>query len=248
MSRKIIAIASGGLDSTTMVYDLLNRGHEVDVVSFNYGQRHSKELNYIQATTDKLGLDWDLVDLRDLTPLLAVGGSSLVSDTPVPEGHYAEDNMTATIVPNRNMMMLSFAGGIAVARGAQSVATAVHAGDHYIYPDCRPHFMQLVAATLQTGNEGVNAFDAETIVVPYINSTKTDIAMRALELGVPLDETWSCYKGGEIHCGKCGTCVERLEAIHDAVCALNPGADLDQIEWPDKTQYEDSTYWTQVVL
>lgn len=251
MTDKLICIFSGGLDSTTLVYDALDMNFIPDLVSFDYGQRHRKELDYARRTAHRLGLRHDVVDLSGLTVLLSESGSSLVSDVEVPEGHYAEDNMKATVVPNRNMIMLSIAGGIAVARGAAGVATGVHAGDHFIYPDCRPEFIQAANQALALGNEGFSKFDSteyegdrwySAIKAPYIFKSKADIATRAIELRVPLHETWSCYKGGEIHCGKCGTCVERLEAIHDAYKRL-PKA----FAYSDLTRYEDSEYWKQVV-
>jgi 7-cyano-7-deazaguanine synthase len=249
VTDKIIAIFSGGLDSTTAVHDAISQGLEPDLVSFNYGQRHKKELAYAQLTANKLGLRHDIVDLSGLTTLLAESGSSLVSDTEVPEGHYAEDNMKATVVPNRNMIMLSIAGGIAVARGAIAVMTGVHAGDHFIYPDCRPEFLQAAGHALVVGNEGFNDWmhhpnaDVEfvaPILAPYLMSTKEDIAYRAFELDVPIHETWSCYKGGELHCGKCGTCVERLEALDGA---MRRGILVDDKWYVDLTQYEDTEYW-----
>lgn len=236
---KGIAVVSGGLDSTAMIYHMLNDGHELDLVSFDYGQRHKKELQFAAATAKTLGLKHDIVDLSSITHLISNSaltsygqpasefkatdknglGHTLATDITVPDGHYAEETMKATVVPNRNMIMLSIAAGIAVNRSAEFVATAVHAGDHFIYPDCRPGFIEAVAAAVWVGNEGFGAFNNypdEAVMAPFMHYTKMEIAFRALELGVPLHMTWSCYKGGENHCGRCGTCVERLEAIHDA--------------------------------
>jgi 7-cyano-7-deazaguanine synthase len=250
MADKIIAIMSGGLDSTTLVYGLLSeKGRfDVDCVSFDYGQKHSKELEYAAATCAKLGLRHDIIDLRGITKLLGESGSSLVSDTPVPEGHYAEENMKATVVPNRNMMMLSIAGGVAVARSAAAVATGVHAGDHFIYPDCRPEFVTLASQAMIVGNQGFGNPNGTGIIAPFMSSTKEDIAYEALQLGLPLHETWSCYKGGEMHCGKCGTCVERLEAINGAVnrWLKNDYVDGDIAPW-DQTEYEDVEFWRTAV-
>ena len=237
---KAIAIFSGGLDSTTMVYQLKNIGFELDLVSFYYGQRHAKELTFAAATAEKLGMQHDIVDLSGLAHLLAPSGSSLVSDTDVPDGHYAEDSMKATVVPNRNMIMLSIATGIAVARGAECIATGVHAGDHFIYPDCRPMFIDAMDHAVRVANEGFGAWPADhgsIVVAPYLYSTKEDIASMALSLGVPLDETWSCYKGGDIHCGTCGTCVERLEAIDGAIARQMPDVAVDP------TQYKNYEFW-----
>jgi 7-cyano-7-deazaguanine synthase len=243
---KVIAVFSGGLDSTTMVYDLINRGDQVDCVSFDYGQRHRKELEFAEATAHKLGLRHDVIDLSDLSLVLAKEcETSLLGNSPVPEGHYAEENMKSTVVPNRNMIMLSIAGGIAVARDAQCIATAVHAGDHAIYPDCRPDFIDSMCFALTDGNEGLSAFLRDPVIAPYIYKTKADIAFAALQLDVPLHETWSCYKGGDIHCGKCGTCVERLEAIDEATTRCN-GMNNTREDY-DKTEYEDGEFWKEAV-
>jgi 7-cyano-7-deazaguanine synthase len=252
VTDKLIVIFSGGLDSTTLVYDAHSQGFDIECVSFDYGQRHKKELEYASETTKMLGIRHDIIDLSSLTQLLSVSGSSLISSMEVPEGHYAEDNMKATVVPNRNMIMLSIAGGIAVARHACGIATAVHAGDHFIYPDCRPDFIQATNHALVTGNSGFDTFDkisyegdelASAIKAPYIQMSKEDIACRAIHLGIPFEETWSCYKGGDIHCGKCGTCVERLEAICGAVDRCSSRG----IVCCDNTLYEDATYWREVV-
>lgn len=252
MTEHVIAVVSGGLDSTTMVYDYVSSDYEVDCISFDYGQRHKKELEYAARTARTLNLRHDVVDLSSITGFLQGSGSSLI--TPghaVPEGHYAEENMRSTVVPNRNMIMLAVAGGIAVARGAVAVATAVHAGDHAVYPDCRPEFFRPMNWALWRANEGFGNLDMPAsprngcVLTPYINSTKADIAANALQLGVPFEDTWSCYKGNDIHCGKCGTCVERLEAIHEAQSGWSAIYDTSYPE--DKTEYADTTYWKQVL-
>ena len=244
MTNSLVAVFSGGLDSTTMVYDALYRGFEIKrLVSFNYGQRHKKELVFAAITADKLNLPHTVIDLwsSGLTEALVPSGSSLISDTEVPDGHYSEENMKSTVVPNRNMIMISIAGGIAVAEGANGVVIGVHAGDHAIYPDCRPHFIEMVSRTLGVANLGFADFMvAGPVLAPYINQSKADIARDALQLEVPLEDTWSCYKGEEIHCGRCGTCVERLEAIDDALSILDDGT------FQDRTEYADTEYWKYV--
>lgn len=241
--KKVVAIVSGGLDSTTMVYQLLANNMQPVMLSFNYGQRHKKELDYAVATAHHLNLDFRVVDLSAVTPLLAGSNSSLVdSSVEVPDGHYAEDTMKQTVVPNRNMIMLSIAAGVAVAIGADAIATGVHSGDHFIYPDCRPGFIGMAEAAIKQGNEGFIADDF-AILTPFMLSTKADIAENAIVLGVPFHKTWSCYKGGLYHCGRCGTCVERLEAIDEA--AKRQGkTPLDF----DYTYYEDSTFWKTVTM
>lgn len=240
-----VVILSGGLDSTTMLYRLLADNITVkSCVSFNYGQRHKKELEFAKATCEKLGIKHHLIDLwsSGFTEAIAVSGSSLVSDNDVPEGHYGSENMKQTVVPNRNMVMLAIAGAIAVAEGATSVATGVHSGDHFIYPDCRPEFIAYASNALAFGNEGFGSL--EGIIAPYMYSTKEDIAFDALSYKVPLDETWSCYKGGEKHCGKCGTCVERLEAINGAIVKWSESYTNNMTDY---TEYEDEEYWKQAV-
>lgn len=209
-----IVVASGGMDSTVLAYDLKAQGHDLRLLSVDYGQRHGKELAYAHATAITLGVPWSLADLTGITSLLA--GSSLTSDdVPVPSGHYAAESMKATVVPNRNAILLNVAAGYAVSCGADFVATGVHAGDHFIYPDCRPAFIDSLNVMLGHATDGF-AVDGFHVAAPYVNISKTEIAARGAALGVPFAETWSCYRGGELHCGTCGTCVERIEAIRDA--------------------------------
>lgn len=272
-----VAIVSGGMDSTTLVYDMLDKGYTPHMLSFNYGQRHKKELVYAKATAKKLDLRHDIIDLSGLTYLIS--NSALTSSIdplqldpatasfekfvannegsiPVPEGHYAEDTMKATVVPNRNMIMLAIAAGVAVNEKARTVGIGVHAGDHFVYPDCRPSFLNAMNVAISLGNEGFDSFEFGTgqnegaLFAPYAQSTKADIAFRAMELGVPFIETWSCYKGGEFHCGKCGTCVERLEAIDEAwlryTAAYSPDDAHGYGHVQDGTTYEDKIYWRNV--
>ena len=231
---KALVVSSGGLDSTVAIYDMINQGCEVATISFDYGQRHKKELDFAAATASRLDLRHHSIDLSGLSSVLAESGSSLVSEEAVPEGHYAEDNMKKTVVPNRNMMMLAVAGSVAVSTDCNFIVTGVHAGDHAVYPDCRPRFISLVSDALVQGNAGFG--DMRGVLAPFVHMSKTEIAHLGMDLHVPFESTWSCYKGGEIHCGKCGTCVERLEAIHDA------GAD----EY-DQTEYADVKFWKEAI-
>ena len=204
---KAVCVLSGGMDSTTLLYRLIKEGHSVYAISFNYGQRHRKELEYASRTCKKLGVEHKIVNLSMLKELLS--GSSLTSDIEVPEGHYEEESMKSTVVPNRNMIMLSIAGGWAVSLEADLIAIAVHAGDHAIYPDCREEFIVEASKALFEGN-----YHKVVIYYPYIDKTKAEIAREGLDLGISYDEdTWSCYKGESEPCGKCGTCVERIEAL-----------------------------------
>ena len=206
-----VAIVSGGLDSVTLAHHLAAEGYRLHLLSFDYGQRHKRELHDAAACAHRLGAFWHQVDLTGLRPLLA--GSALTDDAvPVPEGHYADESMRATVVPNRNAILLSVAVGAAVAAQAQVVATGVHAGDHPIYPDCRPAFVEAFDAMQRLATEGYAA-PGLRLVAPFVHMTKADIVRRGAALGVPFEDTWSCYHGGYVHCGLCGTCRERREAF-----------------------------------
>jgi 7-cyano-7-deazaguanine synthase len=211
IDESVVAIVSGGMDSVTLAYYLDRTYREVALVSVDYGQRHSKELAFAEDTARRLGAAWHLIDLTSVTKLLT--GSALTDPrVEVPDGHYAEDSMRLTVVPNRNAMMLDVAVAIAVASGAVAVATAVHAGDHAVYPDCRPRFIQSFEETARLANEGFIS-PRFTVLAPFLGITKDAIASLGAELAVPYELTWSCYKGGELHCGLCGTCTERIEAF-----------------------------------
>jgi 7-cyano-7-deazaguanine synthase len=225
-----IAVVSGGMDSTVLAYQARGLFSEVDLLSVDYGQRHRKELAFAAMTASRLGCRHDIVDL----PIRSmIGGSALTDDAvAVPHGHYAAENMALTVVPNRNAMLISVAYAAAVARGADAVLVGVHAGDHHVYPDCRPEFVRALDVALRIGNEGVGKVRLEA---PFVNHSKTDIARLGGKLGVEWTETWSCYEGGEVHCGRCGTCVERHEAFRDAGIA-------------DPTTYADREFAEQTLL
>ncbi|MEV6984032.1 7-cyano-7-deazaguanine synthase QueC [Sphaerisporangium sp. NPDC051017] len=212
--RHAVVIASGGLDSSAVAYLLASQGARVNLLSFDYGQRHRKELQYAALIAEQLGAPHEVVELSGLGRLL--GGSALTDTTVVvPDGHYSDESMRITVVPNRNAIMLSVAAGVAVASKADVVAFGAHAGDHAIYPDCRPAFLEQLAATIRVGNEGFLAEDFQ-LLAPFLTVTKADIVAAGAELGVPFELTWSCYKGGDLHCGTCGTCWERREAFQMA--------------------------------
>lgn len=208
---KVVAIFSGGMDSTVLLHHLISGGHDVSALSVDYGQRHRIELQHAYAIADKLGIRHEVADLRGITHLLAASGSSQVSDKPVPQGHYASDTMKQTVVPNRNMIMLSVAVGWAISIEATVVAYGAHEGDHTIYPDCREEFAQAL-------NLAIKLCDWHDVELwrPFVALTKADIVRRGSELEVDFGATWSCYEGGEVHCGACGTCYERREAFKDA--------------------------------
>ena len=207
----VVAIVSGGLDSVTLAYHLADTDYDVSLISYNYGQRHDKEIEFARICADRLSAEHFVVDLRAITSLMNT--SSLTSDDiEVPDGHYAEETMKITVVPNRNAIMINAATALAVSRGYAVVATGVHGGDHFIYPDCRPGFIASQAETLRLANAGFisEKFD---VLAPFVNIPKDGIVTIGNVIQVPWAETWSCYKGGEIHCGSCGTCFERREAF-----------------------------------
>jgi 7-cyano-7-deazaguanine synthase len=222
---KTVVVCSGGMDSVTLAY-LVKKERELSrLVSFDYGQRHKKELEFAALTAEDLGVPHNIIDISTIAQFLK--GSALTDNVDVPDGHYAEETMRATVVPNRNAIMLTIAFGVAAGEDASAVAAAVHAGDHFVYPDCRPEFVDAFRAMQNCALEGMWDVD---LLTPFVNQTKADIARMGGELGVPFDKTWSCYKGREIHCGRCGTCVERQEALHIA-------------DVSDPTEYEDPDYW-----
>lgn len=199
-----VALVSGGLDSAVLLW--LSKPN-VKALLFDYGQRHRVELDHAWRLCDEAGVSWDTVDLRNMQHIIAKG-SQTGPDLP-PEGHYTEMSMKTTIVPNRNAIMLSIAVGHAIAIEAKTVAIAAHAGDHTIYPDCRLDFIKSFDLAMQIGN----AWTPIDIAAPFIKKTKTEIVQLGHTLGVPFARTWSCYTGGKLHCGRCGTCVERKEAF-----------------------------------
>ena len=207
---KAIALLSGGLDSVTLAYHLAAQGHTLHLLSFDYGQRHKQELEYAAKCAAALSAQHDIIDLSAITPLLS--GSALTDDIAVPEGHYTAPNMRVTVVPNRNAIMLAVAYAAAVAEGADMVATGVHAGDHPIYPDCRPEFITAFDLMERYATDGYAA-DGLHLYAPFVNMSKAEIVALGASLFVPYEDTWSCYKGGIAHCGVCGTCVERREAF-----------------------------------
>jgi 7-cyano-7-deazaguanine synthase len=199
-----LAIVSGGMDSVTMLYCW--KDGIAMAISFNYGQKHSKEIYYAKYHCNQLSIPWKEIHL-DL-PMLK---SSLMvnSQEQIPNGHYTDESMKSTVVPFRNGIMLSIAVGIAESNDLSSVMMANHSGDHAIYPDCRPAFTDAFNKAAQAGTYGHVA-----IFTPFINMTKRGIAVMGKDYNVPFENTWSCYKGGDTHCGKCGTCIERKEALY----------------------------------
>lgn len=209
-----VAVVSGGLDSAVLAHHLRSEGWDLRLLSFDYGQRHVREVEHARRLAAALDAAHDVVDLRSAGALLS--GSALTDDAvDVPDGHYTDESMKATVVANRNAIFVQVAVGVAVAEGAAAVAVGIHAGDHPIYPDCRPAFVEAAERLALVANEGFVA-DGFRVLAPFLRWSKADIVRRGADLDVPFADTWSCYRGADRHCGTCGTCVERREAFADA--------------------------------
>ena len=203
-----VIIVSGGMDSITLLYEYQDR--IALGISFNYGSKHNdKEIPLARMHCERLGIKHIEIPLHFMEQYFK--SSLLIGGEDIPEGHYADDNMKSTVVPFRNGIMLSIAAGLAESNGLKYLMMANHGGDHTIYPDCRPEFVDAMSQAISNGT-----YEHLQILAPYTNITKTDIARHGAKLGINYAETWSCYKGGDCHCGKCGTCVERKEALRDA--------------------------------
>ena len=206
MTEKIVVIFSGGMDSFTLLNRSLKEDFQVSAVTFDYGQRHSKEIQYAISACKELKVPHKVIDITAINQLLQ--GSSLTSDIDIPEGHYADENMKSTIVPNRNMILLSLAVGYAISINAKKVFYGAHSGDHAIYPDCRPEFVKKMNDICAIAN-----YEPIEITTPYLNYNKGQIVKDGLLMGLYYRKTWSCYNGKDIACGKCGACFERIEAF-----------------------------------
>ncbi len=204
---KVVVLVSGGMDSVCALADAVTRHEVVAALSFDYGSKHNhREIPMARAQAERHGVPHRVISLDFMDGLFE--SNLLKSGGEVPEGHYEEANMKQTVVPFRNGIMLSIAAGYAESAGAGGLVIAAHAGDHAIYPDCREDFMRAMGEAIQQGTYA----DLE-LLRPFIDLCKEGIAARGAALGVDFSLTWSCYKGGEVHCGKCGTCVERKEAF-----------------------------------
>lgn len=206
--KNSVIIVSGGMDSITLLYD-----HKDEIalgISFDYGSNHNaREIPFAKMHCERLGIKHITINLDFMHQYFK--SSLLDGAEAIPEGHYADNNMKSTVVPFRNGIMLSIAIGIAESNNLDQVFIANHGGDHTIYPDCRPEFINAIDAAATAGT-----YNNVKVVAPYTKITKSDIARIGKKLGIDYTETWSCYKGGKVHCGKCGTCVERKEALAEA--------------------------------
>jgi 7-cyano-7-deazaguanine synthase len=222
-----VLIYSGGSDSFTLLHQLHHQNIDLRVLSFDYGQRHRKELDYARRNTAKLGLSHKIVTIDFMRDI--ADNSVLTSNKDVPEGFYENSNMAQTVVPNRNMIMLSIAAAYAVNIRAGSIAYGAHAGDHTIYPDCRPQFVEAMQTVL-----GIANYYPLNLWVPLLYWDKRRIYRWGLGNNLDYRDTWTCYNGREKACGRCGSCVERLHAFHD-------------IKHTDPLEYEDREYFLSVI-
>ena len=218
---KVVCLISGGMDSVVAFHDALRTHEVVAALSFAYGSKHNhREIPFAQAHAQAAGIPHSLIDLEFVGRLFA--SDLLKSGGTIPEGHYEEETMKATVVPFRNGIFLAVAAGLAESVGAEGLVIAAHAGDHAIYPDCRESFMTPMAQAIEAGT-----YARIRLLRPFIDWRKEEIVARGQQLGIDFAQTWSCYQGGQIHCGRCGTCVERREAF------LIAGI-------PDPTTYEET--------
>ena len=217
---KVIVLCSGGMDSVAALHWAAHHHTVAAAVSFDYGSKHNaRELPFAAEHARALGVPHTIIPLDFIANLFA--SDLLKSGGAVPEGHYEDKTMRQTVVPFRNGIMLAAAGGLAESVGAEGLVIAAHSGDHAIYPDCREDFMRAMGDALRLGT-----YAEVKLLRPFIALTKGQIVLEGAKLGVDFARTWSCYVGGDIHCGKCGTCVERREAF--LVAGL-----------PDPTEYAD---------
>lgn len=208
MAKDAVIVVSGGMDSITMLHEY--KDEIALAVTFDYGStQNHREQQYARMHCERLGIKHIIIPLDFMKKYFK--SALLESAEAIPEGNYDDENMKSTVVPFRNGIMLAIACGIAESNDLKRVMIANHAGDHTIYPDCRPAFVNAMSNAMTAGT-----YEGITVYAPYTGISKTDIARHGKAMGLNYAETYSCYKGGEIHCGKCGTCRERIEALHDA--------------------------------
>lgn len=197
----VLVVYSGGLDSYTLLNKAMKKFDRIEAITFNYGQKHNKEIEYAKSNCVELNIKHEVVNL-DLENILA--GSALVGDIDIPEGNYDKEKMKQTIVPNRNMIMISVAASLVIKNDIEYLWYAAHSGDHEIYPDCRPEFIDKMAAVLEICDYHKIKFEA-----PFQNLSKNEIVATGLSMGLDYSKTWTCYEGKEKPCGKCSACLER---------------------------------------
>ncbi len=215
MDDDCIIILSGGLDSTVLAYHVLDKGLRPLLLTFDYGQKHTKEIAMAKQTAEVLNLR-HLVIRLPLNEIFKYS-SLLKGGSDIPEGRYTKESQRSTVVPNRNMILLAVAAGVAEDRGISKLYYGAHSNDRAIYPDCRPEFIDAVSEATKKGT-----YNNVEIIAPFKECTKAEVVKEGVRLDVPFKNTWSCYKGEKTPCGKCGTCVERKEAFKLAG-AKDPG-------------------------
>jgi len=208
MANKAVVVYSGGMDSYTVLHKALSENDEIYAISFNYGQKHNKELIIAAQVCQELNISHKVVDITAINSLMAGSSLTLDSDEAIPEGDYEDANMKSTVVPNRNMVLISMAIAYAVSLEASKVYYGAHSGDHDIYPDCRPEFVEAMNAVSLIAN-----YQAVEIVAPFLKSSKAEILASGLAMNLDYSKTWTCYNGREKACGKCGSCLERLASF-----------------------------------
>lgn len=224
---KTLVLLSGGMDSVTALYWAAQQHEVTGALSFDYGSKHNaRELPMAAWHAERLGIPHDVIELDFINRFFA--SDLLKSGGDIPDGHYEEDSMKRTVVPFRNGIMLSIACGVAESREAEGLVIAAHSGDHAIYPDCREPFMQAMADAMREGT-----YVGIQLLRPFIDCDKAEIARQGVEMGIDFSRTWSCYKGADIQCGTCGTCVERREAFILAGVP-DPTVYLEQSPLPSK--------------
>ncbi len=210
MKEKAIVLLSGGMDSVCALYDSMAKYEVVLSVSFDYGSKHNaKELPYAEHHSKLFNIEYIVIELSFMEQYFE--SSLLKGGVDIPEGEYKESNMKQTVVPFRNGIMLSIAAGLAESRGCNVIVIGAHADDNTVYPDCREEFISAFSSAMVLGT-----YSKVKVYAPFINMNKTQIALRGKELDIDFSKTWSCYKGEEHHCGKCGTCVQRINAFKEA--------------------------------
>lgn len=214
---KAVLILSGGLDSSTLAYWLkANNYSELVCVTFNYGQKQIIELKSAEAIAKKLNAVHNIVDISFIKNFLSYSSSSLTNPAlDVPHGEYTKENMQSTVVPNRNSMLLTMAWTIACIEKADVLAYGAHGGDHYVYPDTRPEYFNAINLSLRLGSEDSRK-DNLSLIAPFIHWDKAAIVCEGAKLGVPFELTWTCYEGGDLHCGLCGACHQRKKSFIEA--------------------------------
>jgi len=206
--KRTVVIYSGGMDSFTLLNKVIQDGYHVYTISFDYGQRHQKELKYAKNVCQTLNIIHKEIDIKNINSLLK--GSALTDDLPIPLQSYDVSTMKTTVVPNRNMILISLATAYAISLQATCIFYGAHHDDGAVYPDCRPEFVSKI-------NEVTNICDWTPITVyaPYLNATKTDILKDGLAMNLDYSQTWTCYNGKSLACGACGACLSRLKAFQN---------------------------------